>query len=403
MSFFSSWSRSRDDDDGDAGQDRTALWFAAASCAFLVAGGSFALPHVFKRGEQAATIVTPVPVSIVAGPTADMSPQKEVEAKLPIDEGRPLAATPAPGSREIAAAEQVPAAEPLARPQPQEAVGAEARFKPADGNQTAALSTEAEEPAVGAQPLPAQPLQAQTQDPAPIDPASPPAAATPVAPQDEASAGTSPEVGQAPSAGEPTPLEDVPPTAEAFASIAEGTRASVGELQAVMADAPATDAAASQAPGPDVASTSDTQEPDVVQSEAPPPQPRPVLKAHGKPFVIAVPASVRARGADTFQIGNDLYQLSSIAGLGVDTQCERELDGRCVFHPRGALKKAIIGATLSCKAIDLDASPKLVECVKTGQQAMPDVTGEVGGAASSEKLKPAAPGTTQAATGAGLF
>ena len=143
---------------------------------------------------------------------------------------------------------------------------------------------------------------------------------------------------------------------------------------------------------------------DVASPEARPAslQALPTPKPMASRSPITVSAAVRARGADSFQIGNEVYRLSSIEGLEIDKRCEIDPDGRWCFTG-GALKKAIVGATLTCRAVDLDATPKLVDCVKTGQQAVPDVTGEVGRVVASEKARPAGPGPSGTSRAGDLF
>jgi hypothetical protein len=393
MSFFSSASPPGAKYDGDP-PDRTALWFAVASLAFLIAGGSFALPHMFGRGEQASIKVQSVAISVASGTSTHPLPN-EAAVEPPVAPSGAKSADPPP-SVPTGGAEDRPAS-----------VAAEPQF----GLQTA----ESNESPVTAAPVAesiasprAQSSEAPVTQPGGSRPHDD---AAPLTPQDagpsitmlgfapaQSSAGGAERpddasLSDASAEGSPAPA---PVTTEDDAAAA-GARAPVGELQPPMtATVPSSE---EQQGAPGDASASDAEEPDVAQPESQPPRPGPVLKAHGEPFKITVSASVRARGPDSFQIGNEFYRLSSVEGLGIDKRCEIEPDGRCVFHPRGALKKAIIGATLTCRAIDLDASPKLVECVKTGQQAVPDVTGEVRRVVSSEKPGPAAParaGTSRA-------
>jgi hypothetical protein len=365
MSFFSSVSRSSDDYDRDP-PDRTALWFGVASLAFLIAGGSFALPQIFGRGEQSPITVQPVAIDMASRTSTDPLPNeaatdRPVAPSLagPADEARPapvaaeLQSGPRTARSNEAPAGAAPVAEPIASPRAQ---SAEAPVTPLGGSTP------------------------QADD------------AAPLTPQD---AGPSiAMLGFAPAQALPGGAE---PPDDAGPSAATGARAPVGELQPAMTvTVPSPEDTGAQQGAPGDASVPDAEEPDVAQPES---QPRPVLKPHGEPFTITVSASVRARGPDSFQVGDELYRLSSIEGLGIDKRCEIEPDGRCVFHPRGALKRAIIGATLTCRAVDLSASPKLVDCVKTGQQAVPDVTGEVSRVVSSEKTRPAAP--ARAATSSG--
>jgi hypothetical protein len=214
------------------------------------------------------------------------------------------------------------------------------------------------------------------------------------------------DAGPAGATEEISPAEAPGPAASDGEAAAPATRAPVGELQpAMMATVPPAAGMGAQQDAPSDATGPGAEEADVAPP-APEPaaqQAPPALKPHGEPFTITVSAAVRARGPDSFQIGNDVYRLSSIEGLGIDKRCEIDPDGRCVFHPRGALKKAILGATLTCRAVDLEATPKLVDCVKTGRQALPDVTGEVGRVVSSEQAKPTAPAPSATSRAGDLF
>jgi hypothetical protein len=387
MSFFSSASRPSDDDDRDP-PDRTALWFGAASLAFLVAGGSFALPHMLGTGEQASS---PVVMKVASSP----QPSKT--------------AMEAPVAPAAVGPENAPSA----------TSGGETSVAPAVAEPPSALRTadsdDGRAPAV--EPSASPPVQAaETSEVTGPGGATPQAGdAAPLTPQDGGPA--SGVLGFAPAQSLPSgaePPDDAGPagateeaSAEAAATDGEaGTRAPVGELQPAMTAiiAPAGGAGAQQG-APADASAADAEGADVASPEARPAslQALPAPKPHGEPFTITVSAAVRARGADSFQIGNEVYRLSSIEGLGIDKRCEIDPDGRCVFHPRGALKKAIVGATLTCRAVDLDATPKLVDCVKTGQQAVPDVTGEVGRVVASEKARPAGPAPSGTSRAGDLF
>jgi hypothetical protein len=121
-----------------------------------------------------------------------------------------------------------------------------------------------------------------------------------------------------------------------------------------------------------------------VAAIVPDPPPR-AVPSKPKLLTIKVPAGARIRSETEFEIGNDVYRLASTEGLGLDTSCEKSPDGRCVFHPRAALKKAILGATLSCTTLNESAGSKLVQCTRTRVPIKPVAVAK---AAAPAKRKP---------------
>ena len=390
MSFLPSLSRPGDDYDDESPKDRTAFWFGLTSLAFIVAGGTVAFPYIFPTGEAVATGLGPTPVVVAQATPSEIAVERPAEPDL---------------------------AQPPAEPPPSEAVQA---LRPSHAGEPAPAPAQVADTAgkVGDQPLSFQSEPDGQGAAAPAGQAHvtlPSLPAEAQAPSGGAEGTASTEVSPSTdvSATEVAPASQMKrlddgavPSGEAVASIGEGdagqalprgTGGPVGELRPAAADAsppvaakPAIEASLqSEADdGPDEAATPEVEKPAIL------------AKPHGKPFAIAVPATVRATGPDSFLIGNVAYRLSSIDALGIDKKCEIEQDGRCVFHPRGALKKAILGTTLTCKAIDLDASPKIVECVKSGgaKTTTSDATGAIGRADDLSRVIRPAP-----TTGGGLF
>jgi hypothetical protein len=95
------------------------------------------------------------------------------------------------------------------------------------------------------------------------------------------------------------------------------------------------------------------------------PAPLPIAAASApRSLSLEVPASVRIRDSDAFEIGGVTYKLTTLDGLGVQ-RCDRKANPRCENHPRADLKKAIAGATLSCEATEETSSLQRVTCTKT--------------------------------------
>jgi hypothetical protein len=111
-----------------------------------------------------------------------------------------------------------------------------------------------------------------------------------------------------------------------------------------------------------VASIDVAPEEEAAPSEPPP---LPVATAPApRTLSIEVPATVRIRDQDAFQIGDVTYKLTTLEGLDVP-RCDRKANPRCENHPKADLKKAIVGATLSCEATEETSSLQRVTCTKT--------------------------------------
>jgi hypothetical protein len=111
-----------------------------------------------------------------------------------------------------------------------------------------------------------------------------------------------------------------------------------------------------------VASIGGTPDEEAAPTEPPP---LPVATAPApRTLSIEVPATVRIRDEDAFQIGDITYKLTTLEGLDVP-RCDRKANPRCENHPRADLKKAIAGATLSCEATEETSSLQRVTCTKT--------------------------------------
>lgn len=90
-----------------------------------------------------------------------------------------------------------------------------------------------------------------------------------------------------------------------------------------------------------------------------------VDEAEPRTVSLAVPPNVRVRERNTFQIGSDLYKLTSLEGLGIP-RCNRKTSRRCTNHPRSDLRDAIAGATLDCTVHDETGNVHSVTCDRTG-------------------------------------
>ena len=147
------------------------------------------------------------------------------------------------------------------------------------------------------------------------------------------------------------------------AAIAPGTAAAQpvpaapapGPLRSSVTQASPRPAAAQQPPAATVvASAAPTAATSVSQSAS----------KSGGAFTLKVPASVRISGATSFVVDSRHYQLASLEGLGVDTRCTPEANGRCIRHPMRALKQAIAGKTLQCRPMGGSSSSQQVACAR---------------------------------------
>jgi hypothetical protein len=87
---------------------------------------------------------------------------------------------------------------------------------------------------------------------------------------------------------------------------------------------------------------------------APVPQ-EPAISTSGDSITLKVPADVRIRGRDSFQVGGEVYRLDSV----------EPIVPKRVLGPRRDLRKAIAGETLTCKGVKNGASTKVVSCTKS--------------------------------------
>jgi hypothetical protein len=91
-----------------------------------------------------------------------------------------------------------------------------------------------------------------------------------------------------------------------------------------------------------------------VAPSAPAPQ-EPAVSTSGDSITLKVPADVRIRGRDSFQLGGEVYRLDSV----------EPIVPKRVLGPRRDLRKAIAGETLTCKGVKNGASTKVVSCTKS--------------------------------------
>ena len=92
---------------------------------------------------------------------------------------------------------------------------------------------------------------------------------------------------------------------------------------------------------------------------APKPDPSPAASASKEAFTVKVPANVRVKDATSFVVDNRRYQLASTEGLGVNTKCVQQANGRCIRRPMRSLKEAIAGRTLQCRPASDGAGERL--------------------------------------------
>jgi hypothetical protein len=296
--------------------DRAPLWLGAACLVFVGAGVAAAIPSVLSpssTGRQSVAVTPVVTADVAPGrePSPDMKKEPAFIAPAATLSSRPVrtsAVTVSPASDSTggaAAPELRPSQQPLSPP------AADSASPPAvdAASRPAAQPTLAPPGAQSALPPTAQDKQADSAAPTGA------VAAQEAAPQvmSVASADTSGPDGVDKRALEPSEAADA---------------------------APATVAAIDPAPAPEAG------------------------EKKAESVTLEIPTSVRVRDGDIFQIGDDLYKLTTVEGLGVDKRCQREEDGRCVVHPRAALKRAIVGSTLACQPVDMTASPKVVHCSK---------------------------------------